>query len=321
MDCRSILTMRIGIHSGLTGRAENAIDDLLDSARLAHEHGLDFWVPQLSDIDALTALALVGRELPGLRIGTAVVPTYPRHPMVMAMQALTVQAATGGHLSLGIGLSHQVVIEGAYGMDFSKPVRHMREYLSILVPLLNEGKVDFQGEELTARTFSPMKPAGATPPPVLVAALGSQMLDLAGRLADGTVLWMVGPRTIAEHIVPRITASATKAGRSAPQVVAGLPVSVTADTGAAREKAAAAFGFYNNLPSYRAMLDKEGADGPADVAIVGDEETVASQLHHLAAAGATSLSLPIFGTPEEKARTLRLLAELATQVSPPETSR
>lgn len=303
--------MRIGIHAGLSGQGDNAIDELLDAARSAKEHGLDFWMPQLSDVDALTALAVVGREVPGLRVGTAVVPTYPRHPMVMAMQALTVQAATAGRLSLGIGLSHQVVIEGAYGIDFSKPVRHMREYLEILMPLLHEGRVTFQGEELTARTFAPMKPAGATPPPVVVAALGTQMLRLAGRMADGTALWMVGPRTLEDHIVPTISRAAEQAGRPAPQVVVGLPVSVTADPEGARQKAASAFGFYNNLPSYRAMLDREAAGGPADVAVVGDEEQVAAQLRHLGEIGATSLSLPVFGSREERARTLSLLGELA----------
>lgn len=303
--------MRIGIHAGLSGQGDNAMDELLDAARSAKEHGLDFWTPQLSDIDALTALAVVGREVPGLRVGTAVVPTYPRHPMVMAMQALTVQAATAGRLSLGIGLSHQVVIEGAYGIDFSKPVRHMREYLEILMPLLHEGRVTFEGEELTARTFAPMKPAGSTPPPVVVAALGTQMLRLAGRMADGTALWMVGPRTLGDHIVPTINKAAEQAGRPAPQVVVGLPVSVTADPEGARRKAASAFGFYNNLPSYRAMLDKESAEGPADVAVVGDEEEVAAQLRHLGEIGATSLSLPVFGSREDRSRTLSLLGELA----------
>jgi 5,10-methylenetetrahydromethanopterin reductase len=303
--------MRIGIHAAVSGRAENAIDDLLESARLAHEHGLDFWIPQLSDIDALTALAVVGRDIPGLAVGTAVVPTYPRHPMVMAMQALTVQAATSGRLVLGIGLSHRVVIEGAYGMDFSKPVRHMREYLSILMPLLHEGRADFAGEELTAHTMSAMRPPGSKPPPVVVAALGSQMLELAGRLADGTVLWMAGPRTIADHIVPTVQRAAERAGRPQPQVVVGLPVCVTGDPDQARERAAKSFGFYNNLPSYRAMLDKEGAGGPADVAVIGDEESVARQLRHLGSVGATSFSLPLFGSPEERDRTLRVLSELA----------
>lgn len=303
--------MRIGIHVASSGRADNVVTEMVDSAREAHSLGLDFWVPQLSDIDALTALAVIGREVPGLQVGTAVVPTYPRHPMVMAMQALTVQAATEGRLVLGIGLSHRVVIEGAYGLSFDKPVRHMREYLEILMPLLHEGRVAFEGEELTARTFAPMAPAGATAPPVLVAALGTQMLNLAGRLADGTALWMVGPRTIADHIVPAITKASEAAGRPRPQVAVGLPVCVTADRESAVAKASEAFGFYNNLPSYRAMLDKEGAGGPADVAIVGDEEEVAGRLRNLGEIGATSLSLPLFGSSEERQRTMRLLSELA----------
>ncbi|HWE56602.1 MAG TPA: LLM class F420-dependent oxidoreductase [Acidimicrobiales bacterium] len=303
--------MRIGIHGGVSGRADNAITELIESARQAHENGLDYWVPQLTDVDALTALAVIGREVPGLEVGTAVVPTYPRHPMVMAMQALTVQAATGNHLVLGIGLSHQVVIEGAFGLSFATPVRHMREYLSVLMPLLHEGKVTYEGEEITARTFAPMRVAGAEAPTVLVAALGSQMLKLAGRMADGTALWMVGPKTIADHIVPTITKAADDAGRPAPDVTVGLPVCVTNQPDEAIEKAASTFGFYNNLPSYRAMLDREGAGGPADVAVVGDEETVAARLHHLGQIGATRLSLPVFGTKEERARTLALLQELA----------
>jgi 5,10-methylenetetrahydromethanopterin reductase len=303
--------MRIGIHASVSPKTANAIDDLVDSASRAHQLGLDFWVPQMSDVDALTALAVVGRSVPGLAVGTAVVPTYPRHPLVMASQALTVQAATGNRLTLGIGLSHQVVIEGAFGLSYAKPVRHMREYLSILMPALHEGKVSFEGRELTARTFSPVRVAGATAPAVLVAALGEQMLDVAGRLADGTALWMVGPRTIGEHIVPRITRAAEAAGRSRPQVAVGLPVCVTSDPAGARERAAGAFGFYNNLPSYRAMLDREGAEGPADVAVVGGEKEVADQLRRLGDLGATALSLPVFGSREERDRTLELLSELA----------
>ena len=303
--------MRIGIHGGPSGRADNSIDEMVATARKAADLGLNYWVPQLTDVDALTALAVIGREVPGLQVGTAVVPTYPRHPLVLAMQALTVQAAIGGNLVLGIGLSHQVVIEGAFGLDFSKPVRHMREYLEILMPVLHTGKATFEGEELTARTFAPVRVPGASPPPVVVAALGTQMLKLAGRLTDGTALWMVGEQTISSHIAPTITKAAEAAGRPAPRVVVGLPVSVTTDIDGAREKADAAFGFYNHLPSYRAMLDKEGVDGPADVAIVGDEDTVAKSLRRLFDAGATELSLPVFGSSDERERTLALLSALA----------
>ena len=303
--------MRIGIHGGISGRQPNAVDEMVSTARTALDAGLAFWVPQLSDVDALTALAAVGREVPDVELGTAVVPTYPRHPLVMAMQALTVQAATRGRLTLGIGLSHRIVIEGAYGLSFDKPVRHMREYLEILMPVLQTGRVDFTGEELSAHTFSPVRVGDAEAPQVVVAALGTQMLNLAGRLADGTALWMVGPRTLADHVVPTITKAAEAAGRPAPKVVVGLPVSVTADPDAARENAAATLTIYNSLPSYRAMLDKEGAGGPADVAIVGDEESVAAQLHNLESLGATDLSLPVFGSSEERSRTMALLADLA----------
>jgi 5,10-methylenetetrahydromethanopterin reductase len=303
--------MRIGIHAAVSGHGDNAITELVDSARGAANHGLDFWIPQLGDVDALTALAIVGREISGLRIGTAVVPTYSRHAMVMAMQALTVQAATGNRFTLGIGLSHQVVIEGAYGLSFSKPVRHMREYLEVLMPLLHRGEVSYEGEEVTARTFAPMKVAGAQPPAVLVAALGTQMLKLTGRMADGTSLWMVGPKTIANHVVPVITAAAEAAGRPRPEIAVGLPVCVTADPEGARERAAASFGFYNNLPSYRAMLDREGVSGPADVAVVGDEELVAAQLTSMTEVGATAFVLPVFGSREERERTLTLLGSLA----------
>jgi 5,10-methylenetetrahydromethanopterin reductase len=305
--------MRVGIHAAASGRGGNAVDELIQAARSAHGQGLAFWTPQLTDLDALTALAVVGREVPGLAFGTAVVPTYPRHPMVMAMQALTVQAATEGRLTLGIGLSHQMVIEGAFGLSFSTPVRHMREYLEILMSLLHTGRADFEGQEYTARTFAPMMPAGSTPPPVVVAALGSQMLKLAGRLADGTALWMVGPKTLGEHVVPTITKAADEAGRPAPRVVVGLPVCVTDDVDQARQNAAKSFGFYNNLPSYRAMLDKEGAAGPADVAIVGDEDQVAGELRRLAGLGATDLSLPIFGSSQERERTLAVLGALARE--------
>jgi 5,10-methylenetetrahydromethanopterin reductase len=305
--------MRIGIHAGINPKAANAIDDLVASARQAHDHGLDFWAPQLSDVDAIGALTVVGREVPGLHVGTAVVPTYPRHPLIMAMQALTAAAATANRFTLGIGLSHQIVIEGVFGISYAKPVRHMREYLEILMPALRGEKVAFEGDELTGRPFAPIAVAGAEPPTVLVAALGTQMLGLAGRLADGTALWMVGPRTIESHIVPTITAAAESAGRPRPQVAVGLPVCVTAEPDSARERAAQNFGFYNTLPSYRAMLDKERADGPADVAIVGDEDTVAAALRRLGDLGATALSLPVFGSREERDRTTKLLAELARE--------
>jgi F420-dependent oxidoreductase-like protein len=303
--------VRYGIHTDITGTHDNVLDELVARAREAHQLGLDFYIPQMFQIDALTALAVVGREVPGLQVGTAVVPTYPRHPMMLAQQALTTQAATGGRLVLGIGLSHQLVIENVFGLSYDKPVRHMREYLEILMPALRGEQVAYKGETLSATTLMPNQFNGASCPPVIVAALGTQMLTLAGRLADGTALWMTGPRTVADHIVPTITKAAADAGRPAPRIAMGIPVSVTADPDGARERADKVFAIYNTLPSYRAMLDREGAGGPADVAVVGDEETVATELRRMADLGVTDLTLPVFGSAEEQARTKALLGELA----------
>jgi F420-dependent oxidoreductase-like protein len=267
------------------------------------------WASQIFAYDALTVLAAVGREVPGIGVGTAVVPTYPRHPVMLAAQALTVQAATGGRLVLGIGLSHQMVIENVFGQSFEKPARHMKEYLSILVPLLEGEQVTFAGETLRASTFGPLQIA-APPPPVLVAALGRTMLRLAGRMASGTVTWMTGPTTIEEHIVPTIRDAAAEAGRPDPRVGVGLPVCVTDDVGAARRKAAEVFAVYGHLPSYRAMLDREGVEGPADVAIVGTATEVKAQVRALADIGATDFCGAPFGSAAEREATIGALAEL-----------
>ena len=299
--------MRIGIFGGDT--ANGPIDAIVDAARAAADDGFaSFWLPQIFGMDALTALAVAGREVPGIELGTAVVPTYPRHPAMLAAQALTTQAIIGGRLALGIGLSHQVVIESMFGLSFDKPARHMREYLEILVPLVHSGSVSFAGETLTGHVGLDVK--GATPFPILVAALGTKMLELAGTVADGTLTWMTGPATIESHIVPTITGAAERAGRPAPRVGVGLPVCVTDDEAAARERAASLFEIYGTLPSYRAMLDREGAGGPSDVALVGDEAAVSAQIERLGAIGATDLVANVFGSSGERDRTRALLRSL-----------
>jgi len=299
--------MRIGIFGGDT--ANGPIDTIVDAARAAADDGFaSFWLPQTFGMDALTALAVTGREVSGIELGTGVVPTYPRHPAMLAAQARTTQAIIGGRLALGIGLSHQVVIESMFGLSFEQPARHMREYLEILVPLVQSGSVSFAGETLTGHVGLDVK--GATPFPILVAALGTKMLELAGTVADGTVTWMTGPATIESHIVPTITAAAERAGRPAPRVGVGLPVCVTDDEAAARERAARLFESYGTLPSYRAMLDKEGVGGPSEVAIVGDEAAVSAQIERLGAIGATDLVANEFGSAEERDRTRALLRSL-----------
>jgi 5,10-methylenetetrahydromethanopterin reductase len=298
--------MRIGVMID-TGRPFDGVVGQVASLRDA---GIQTaWASQIFALDALTTLAVIGREVPGIDLATGVVPTYPRHPVMLAAQALTVQAATGGRLILGIGLSHQVVIETVFGQSFEKPARHMREYLSILMPVLAGEQVTFVGETLAASTFGPLE-IDAPAPPVLVAALGTVMLTIAGHLASGTVTWMTGPATVESHIVPTIRAAAAEAGRPEPRIGVGLPVCVTDDVDGARAKAAEVFAVYGSLPSYRAMLDREGAGGPADVAVVGTATEVQSQIRRLVEIGVTDFCGAPFGSRGEIAATVGVLAGL-----------
>lgn len=293
--------MRVGVFTG-----SQVLDDLVSDVRSVAEMGFaSAWVPQVFGLDALTAVAIAGREVPGIDLGTSVVPTYTRHPSAMAISALTTQAASGGRLTLGIGLSHQVVVEGMWGYSFDRPARHMKEYLSALLPLLRDKSVSFSGE--TIKAMGQLQVRDVPAPPVVVAALAPQMLKLAGAVADGTVTWMTGPKTVGAHIVPQITRAADEAGRPSPRVVVGLPTAVVDDESEARERAANSFVIYGGLPSYRAMLDREGAEGPADVAIVGDEASVRSQIEAVFAQGATEFLVVPF---MNRQRTLEAVAEI-----------
>ena len=290
------------------------VADTVEGLRRLADAGLDHaFASQIFDHDALTLLAVAGAQVPGIALGTGVVPVYPRHPMVLAQQALTVQSATGNRLLLGIGLSHQVVVEGIWGLSYDKPAAYMREYLSSLLPLLRGEVVHSDGERVTTNAFMPIGIPGVEPPPVLVAALGDAMLKLAGTVADGTITWMTGGGTIESHIAPRIRAAAEAAGRPEPRLVVSLPIAVTSE--AERERVAeqinAELAIYPTLPSYKAMLDKEGAQSPADVAFIGDEESVAASIEKLAAGGATDFVAAMVGDAEERRRALSLLSELA----------
>jgi 5,10-methylenetetrahydromethanopterin reductase len=300
--------MRIGM--SLTDQTgPDALTELRDQLREAADDGFaSAWISNIFGLDALTALAVAGRQVPGIEVGTAVVPTYPRHPAALAQQALTAALALGGRLALGIGLSHRLVIEDMYGQSFDRPARHMREYLSILLPLLDGEAADFDGDTMRAKIgLSVHRPSRV---PVLLAAMAPVMLRLAGERADGTVLWMTGPATVRDYIVPAITRAAQAAGRPEPRVVCILPVCVTDDPDLARTRAARAFAIYGQLPSYRAMLDREGAEGPADVALIGDEGTVGSQITALAEAGVTDFVAGEFARGEDAKRTRALLKSL-----------
>ncbi|MFI7129903.1 TIGR03564 family F420-dependent LLM class oxidoreductase [Nonomuraea sp. NPDC050153] len=277
-------------------RGDDPIGGLRDQIAQAAQDGFtSAWLSNIFGLDALTALAAAGSQVPGIELGTAVVPTYPRHPAVLAQQAMTTNAALGGRLALGVGLSHQMVIEGMYGHSFERPYRHMKEYLNILLPLSRGEHVKYEGETLKA-DLQLTTPGGGFP--VLIAALGPRMLKLAGTVADGTVLWMTGPKTVAQHIAPTITAAAAEAGREAPRIVCALPICVTDDPAAAVDRANEIFAVYGHLPSYRAMLDREGAATPGDVAIVGDEDAVLAKIQVLREAGVTDFVGSVFASRE-----------------------
>ncbi len=264
----------------------------------------------MMSFDAIGALSVIGHATRRIGLMTAVVPTYPRHPTALASQAQTAAAASGDRFSLGIGLSHQIVIEGMLGFSYAKPAAHMREYLRVLGPLLRGETVQHDGDEYHVHGVAITVP-GAKPVPLLVAALGPVMLKLTGELADGTVTWMVGPKTMEQHIVPTLSAAAKGAGKKPPVVVGGFPVVLTNKPDQARETIAKQLTIYGQLPSYRAMLDREGVKGPADVALAGDENYLRGAIDRLRNVGVTDLNCAIAAADAETAeRTLQFLASL-----------
>jgi F420-dependent oxidoreductase-like protein len=269
------------------------------------------WVPQNYGVESLTLIAAAAPRVPGIELGTAIVPTYSRHPMTLASQALTAQAACGGRLALGIGPSHQLATEGFMNIPYHRPAHHTREYVAVLRALFETGGVEFSGELLYANTLiGPHPVADAAPIPILVAALAPAMVRLAGETADGTVTWMATAGVLGDRIVPSINAAAASVGRPEPRVVAGLPVCITTDRDGARQRAAETFAIYGTLPAYRRLLDEAGVKGPEDIVLIGNEDEVAHRVAALADAGATDLMAAPFGTEAELTRTLARLGSL-----------
>lgn len=302
--------MRIGLAVGdLRGPA--TLDAVVDQVRAAADAGFTTaWSSQALGWDALTLVAVAGAAVAEIAVGTAVVPVPQRHPMVLAGQALTAQAAVAGRLTLGVGAGVGAMVSGMFGMLSDRPVQRMREYLTVLGPMLRGDSIDHHGDTLTA-VGAVRVPGGVQAPSVLVAAMGPRMVRLAGELADGNATWMTGPKVLGEHIVPAITKAAAEAGRQAPRVVAGVPVCVTDTADDVRARIAEEFALAAQVPEYRATLDREGAAGPQDVAIIGTEKEVARSLARYRDAGVTEFMAAPYGTADEQNRTVDLLAGLA----------
>ncbi len=306
--------MRIGINgSGLLARPD--LPTISGDIAAMEAKGFDsYWLAQTGLVDALTALAVAGADTSTITLGTAVIPTWPRHPQALAAQALTTQAATNGRTVLGIGLGHQMSVEGNWRMTWEKPIRHMLDYLDILQPLLEEGSADVTGEVWSF--FGEFARPTTEAPAVMLAALGDQMLKIAGKRTDGTILWCVGPKTLEQQIVPKINEAAASADRPTPSVVCSLPVWVTDDAETARAAVAKTLTIYGQLPSYRAMLDIEGVEGPADISLIGTAEQVKEGVATIAASGATDFTAVIpTPDPDERAATINALAEANVNAS------
>jgi F420-dependent oxidoreductase-like protein len=293
--------------------AANQVDALIALGQEGVAVGLgSLWLSQQFDHDALSVAAILGHAVPDIALGTSVVPIYPRHPMVVFSQAQTAQAASHGRFTLGIGFGPPQFAE-AFGVPFDRPIRHLREYLTALGSLFSTGSVNLVGETLRASTRRPATLAGATPPvSVVVAAMGPQALRVTGELADGTVPYLAGPKTVGELIVPTINDAARAAGRPAPRIVVCLPGVVTADVDSVRVRAAEQMAFYLTLPSVTAVLAREGVSHPAELAVIGDEEALAAAIEQYFEAGATEIAVAQTGMSgdEDRRRTWGLLGEL-----------
>lgn len=300
--------MDIGINgSGLL--ANPNLDEIVDDIVASDDAGFStYWLAQTGLIDALTTLALAGRDTTLIELGTAVVPTWPRHPQALAAQALTAQAATGGRVVLGIGLAHQPSVEGRWKMKWERPIRHILDYLNVLEPLLADGSSAYDGEVWSFEGEAARPTTSA--PKIMIAALGDQMLKIAGSRTSGTILWCVGPRTLESQIVPKINEAAAAADREQPRVVCSLPVAVTDNPDATRQFVGTILKDYATLPSYRAMLDIEGVHGVEEISLIGSEDEVREGLGVIAEAGATDFTaVVVAGGPDERARTMAVLAQ------------
>ncbi|WP_460355451.1 TIGR03564 family F420-dependent LLM class oxidoreductase [Mycobacterium sp. ZZG] len=305
--------MQISMFGQISGLGGNPIDATIAYlAQLRDEGFARVWMSQLPyEPDLLTILAVALHEVDTIEAASGVVPIQNQHPMQLAQRALTVSLASGGRFILGLGMTHAAVTEGMWGIPWDKPVRRLNEYLDGLLPLLAGEPADAAGETVTTR--GALVIPGAPRPDVYIAALGPQMLRLAGRRTSGTCTWMTGPKTLREHVSPTLRQAAADAGRPADavRVVASLPVAVTDDVDGVRKQAAEQFAVYGTLPSYRAMLDREGYAGPEDAAIIGDEATVRDRIAELRDAGVDEFVGAAFDSSVEgRTRTRALLREV-----------
>ena len=280
--------------------AVKTLDESVARAKTAERLGFEsVWVTQLPDArDASLVLAAYAAATQRLKLGTGVLPIYTRHPTAMAQMAATLDEVSGGRFILGIGISHKVTVEGMWGLKLERPVDAMREYLTIVRTSICEGSASIDGELFTTRWAysAPHRPDL----PIMISALNPRMLELAGELADGVVLWMCSPAYIRDHVIPTVTAGREKVGKSLDgfEVVAAVPVCLTSDRHGAQGVFRQTVERYSNLPYYRKMMDASGfkdeleagtiSEGMLDeLAGIGDEHQVRDAVRRYREAGVT----------------------------------
>jgi F420-dependent oxidoreductase-like protein len=265
---------------------------VIAQAKRAHASGVEqIWLGQLFDLDSLALAAVIGAAVPGLGVGTNAVPINPRHPLIVASLAQTAQAAAHGNFSLGVALGGHEFERRAFGISPVNTVQRLREHLAVVRSVLEDGAVDFHGNEITAAPELPVRVPGGTPIPIYVAAMGPKALQVTGELADGTQLFLAGPRTIYEFIEPAIGKAAADAGRPRPRIIASVPVLVSDDLEAGRAEAVEQLAFYEAVPSYQKVLAREGVTRAGELAVIGTPDSVIRQLESYRDAGATDLVL------------------------------
>ena len=289
--------MKFGLMVG-ADRIGASVKAICDLAGAAEKAGFDsLWMAHIRSLDAISALSAAGAVTERIELGTAVTPIQPRHPMALAQQAMTASQICGGRFTLGIGLSHKIVIEDMLGLSYERPAAYMREYLDSLLVLIEGKEINFQGEFFKIRNLKLEIPK-VDQISVVVAALGPKMLKIAGTLADGTSTWMTGPEALEKHVVKGIKDAASNSGRPSPRIIAGFPIVLTNRPQEAREKLEKGLAFYGTLPSYRAMLDKEGVNSPVDLALIGDEQKLLEKIEAIRSSGVTDFNAAIMNTDE-----------------------
>ena len=290
--------MRVGLMVGSDKERSRAdrLSGLLADGQAAEDDGFaSFWIPQVPGyLDAMTAVALMGRETSRIELGTAVVPLQSRHPVALGQQALSVQAACAGRFRLGVGPSHHWIISDQLGLPYDRPARLVRDYLDVLdAAFAGPGAVSVDNDSFSVH--SPVDVTDAFEMPVLIAALGPTMLRIAGERTAGTILWMADERAIGDYVVPRITKAAESAGRSQIRVVAGVPVALCAEgeVDDARTYASEVLGHADFSPNYVRLLEHGDAEDVGDTMAVGDEQAVLARLRRYRDAGVTDLAVRV----------------------------